>query len=679
MMLRLNRLKIIVETSQGKFGFDERLGNKINFIASKGNTYGKSSCLEAIYYCLGLEELIGGKGIRALKPVFRDKLEYEEEEVNILRSEFYLEIENEENEVKTLYRTALDKVYKEDLIRVFEGNIENVLLGNTKYEDTFVHLNGAATRMRGFHYFLEKFIGLELPDVSTYDGRERKLYLQVLFSALFIEQKKGWGDIFSGLPTYLKIREPKKRVVEYLLNLDSIGISREKQRLKIKEDDLKERWDKLFIELNISLKKYNCELSEVNEVPHFLSKENLNLIKVYKYTDLKEKIELDEYIKMLKKKASELDKKSDLIKDNIDELESRVIEVQETLIKYDELIELEREKLSNERRIVNNLQKNLDRLEDDIQNNKDVHKLEKLGSVNGWDIAKRVCPTCKQKINDILLPQDELIEVMNIEDNIRHLEEQRKLIKFSLETHIINVKNIETNLNSYEKNVVDERRILRSIKNDLYNEDMVMSEASIREKILLEDEIENLISLKTEVKELLNKIYILSKEFLELEGEKAELPEDLYSKEDKIKIKTLKNNFMKNLISYGYSSTTNFEKVEISLDKLLPIINGFDMKFDSSASDNIRAIWAFVVAILQTSIEKGGNHPRILIFDEPAQHNIVPKDMYSFIKSLIDITGSIQCIIGVTIKDEETMKMFENIEDSSYNMILLEEKAIKKI
>ncbi|WP_185974032.1 hypothetical protein [Brevibacillus sp. LEMMJ03] len=50
------------------------------------------------------------------------------------------------------------------------------------------------------------------------------------------------------------------------------------------------------------------------------------------------------------------------------------------------------------------------------------------------------------------------------------------------------------------------------------------------------------------------------------------------------------------------------------------------MKFDSSASDNIRAIWAFTVALFQTSHEKGGNHPGLLIFDEPAQHSIVTND-----------------------------------------------------
>ena len=68
--------------------------------------------------------------------------------------------------------------------------------------------------------------------------------------------------------------------------------------------------------------------------------------------------------------------------------------------------------------------------------------------------------------------------------------------------------------------------------------------------------------------------------------------------------------------------------------KLLPIVNGFDMKFDSSASDNISAIWAFTFALMQTSFESKGNHPKIMIFDEPAQQSMIPKDMANFLKSL---------------------------------------------
>ncbi len=76
------------------------------------------------------------------------------------------------------------------------------------------------------------------------------------------------------------------------------------------------------------------------------------------------------------------------------------------------------------------------------------------------------------------------------------------------------------------------------------------------------------------------------------------------------KIKTLRNHFINNLRQFGYKSILNLNQIDISLESYLPVIEGFDMKFDSSASDNIRAIWAFILALLQTSNEKSRKSPR---------------------------------------------------------------------
>lgn len=86
---------------------------------------------------------------------------------------------------------------------------------------------------------------------------------------------------------------------------------------------------------------------------------------------------------------------------------------------------------------------------------------------------------------------------------------------------------------------------------------------------------------------------------------------------DEKKIKLLRKTFIANLKLYGYKSILELQDVTISDETYLPVIEGFDMKFDSSASDNIRAIWAFTIALIQTSLSKSGNHPNILIFDEP--------------------------------------------------------------
>ena len=103
------------------------------------------------------------------------------------------------------------------------------------------------------------------------------------------------------------------------------------------------------------------------------------------------------------------------------------------------------------------------------------------------------------------------------------------------------------------------------------------------------------------------------------------------------------------------------------------------MKFDSSASDNIRAIWAFTMALLQTSNTHLGNHPGTLIFDEPDQHSIVILNMKAFFKGIIDTEGWKQVIIGITIKDSDTRIAIESLDAKSYNMIKINEKAFTPI
>lgn len=103
------------------------------------------------------------------------------------------------------------------------------------------------------------------------------------------------------------------------------------------------------------------------------------------------------------------------------------------------------------------------------------------------------------------------------------------------------------------------------------------------------------------------------------------------------------------------------------------------MKFDSSASDNIRAIWAFTVALMKTAADKLGNHPTMLIFDEPDQHSIVMKDLVSFFNSIINIKNMCQVIIGITVKDRDTAMAIEQLNKENYHIIEIQERAIKKL
>ena len=157
------------------------------------------------------------------------------------------------------------------------------------------------------------------------------------------------------------------------------------------------------------------------------------------------------------------------------------------------------------------------------------------------------------------------------------------------------------------------------------------------------------------------------------------MPKTNFTKSDKEKVDALEANFKNYLRRFNYQSVSSYESIQISRENYLPISEGFDMKFDSSASDNIRAIWSYTLALLKTSNEKDGNHPRIVIFDEPGQHSIVTKDMISLFNEIIDMSGTKQVILGITLNDGEIKGAVENIDPNRIHIVDVGNHAFQKL
>ena len=199
-------------------------------------------------------------------------------------------------------------------------------------------------------------------------------------------------------------------------------------------------------------------------------------------------------------------------------------------------------------------------------------------------------------------------------------------------------------------------------------------------RIEISDRIERLLKLEKTVVSLTEQLKKLSAEWNTYLDQKNKLPKKDISESDTDKIALLKKRFIENLKRYHYSSLSSFDGIDISINSsLLPTIDGFDMKFDSSASDGIRVIWAFTMALLQASIEKDGNHPGVIIFDEPAQQSIVPEDMKSFIETAVEIKRPFQIITAITLNSQELINIINELDSSSYHIAEIEGKAFKAL
>lgn len=673
-MLRINRLRIEIKTANeengGIYGFDEKFSSGLTFIASDNNTAGKSSVLEAIFYCLGFEEIIGGRNQKVLTSVYKSTIHDGDKDWSVLESGAYLEISNG-NEIVTIYRSAKMETRDPRLVTVYYGDYDSIGNQSTQPEDMYIHDRGAATNEKGFHSFLESFLHIQLPLVQT-NGNNQKLYLQVIFSGLFIEQKHGWGDIFSGMP-YFGIKDAKKRVVEFLLGLDTFKNEREKNRLKSVKNTIISEWKNIFDDINRNATHESCSVSGLPIQPKIMSDNDYKAIAV---------ITVDK--KSLEDAISELQDEHDSIKclkprniDNFDDLNKELQTISETIDSFEQKASECHEQITLSRSAVTQAEQSLEIVIRDLRNNKDAAKLQSMGSVVGCKIAKNICPTCNQKIDDSLLHLGNDIPIMSIEENIRHLEGQKSVLEFTRDSHKTNIEQLSLVENDLQSRLVTLRRLAQTIRSDIYSTETEWSEFIVQKFVEIESKIRGYVQFQSFIDQKLEEIRKLSDRWKKYKEEYEKLPKKEVSDLDAEVIKTFKDNFVNNLRKYKYKSAPDIDAVDIPVETCLPLIDGFDMKFDSSASDNIRIIWSFTIALLQTSLAKRGNHPGIIIFDEPAQHSIVTSDMESLIQSVLDIEGAAQVIVGITLNNEELKQFIENLPEEDAKIINIGERAFK--
>lgn len=336
--------------------------------------------------------------------------------------------------------------------------------------------------------------------------------------------------------------------------------------------------------------------------------------------------------------------------------------------------------LASHTEAIKRLNADLEIVNSDIRNNNDAARLQKFGSeATEGDISVDVCPVCKQHIQDNLLNVEAISGFMSIEDNIRHLKEQKKMLEFTLGSRKESRDKLHREKENLEARLQALRRLAYTLRSDIFTTtDTEASEAIMLKRIEITNRIERLSKLENTITTLTERLRELSREWNTYLDQRGKLPKKDITESDAEKIALLKKNFIDNLKRYHYSSLSSFEGIDISIDSsLLPTIDGFDMKFDSSASDGIRVIWAFTMALLQVSIEKNGNHPGVIVFDEPAQQSIVSEDMKSFIASVADISKSLQIIVAITLNSQELIDIINELDISSYHKITIEGKAFK--
>ncbi|WP_024608377.1 hypothetical protein [Pseudoalteromonas sp. TAB23] len=675
MALSISRLKIIAKTIDGDYGVDIPFEKGL-FILRLDNSHGKSTCINAIAYALGMEKSLG---LGSAKLPFPPSLTKAIEDKNgsehlIIKSSVLLEIENKSGDVSTLSRQIIGSD-EENIIHQYDSKIDEI--NQHSHQKLFLHREGDTTRPLGFFKWLDTFISWNLPLVPNFDGKEIPLYPSTFFPTWFIEQKKGWSSIQSTTPTFLKIKEVKKRALEFILNLDVNDNVKKRAKLKVDIDYALNTWRITYKKSELLAARVLGQIRGVTELPEakfdqykvdISVKNNDKWLSIQDVAETVEN-ELFEFNKKIETISSTLD---DNVQDKIDRKELKLREFDGKYTELDtEISFLNQQIYSTEIRISS--------LIEDQRKYEDLKKVGELNVFGNTKLNDADCPTCGQEYSQNLIDLDSSSSVMSVDESLEFIKQQIKAFKNVSDSYKFQKRTKSVELGSIKSNLNEIRKSLRKLRESVVQPDISLYEENLRYKIKLENDVElykdtikSLVELRLELDAIYRKHSSLCKQ-------RRNLPESVLSPEDTKKIKTLETYLRSLLTDYGFSSFKP-EKLDISRETYLPTREGFDIGFDTSASDGIRIIWSYLLSLFKLSNEFDTNHPKLVVFDEPRQQEANKFSFTTLLKSASDICNNGGQVILAT--SEESSVIIESLQGVNFNMFSSEKedgKIIRKL
>lgn len=649
MPFKINKILLRSITASGDFGADLHLQSGLNIIKAP-NTLGKSTCLQAVLYGLGLERMLGP---RVETPFAHAMKEYIREVPNgpsySVNSSFVeLELENDKRDRLLVHREVKGSS-DQRLVKATLISPEGV---ETR-RDFFLHDPGSAQRADGFHTCLVDFFGWTLPDVSTFDGREIPLYLAAIFPMLFVEQKRGWAAIQGPFPTYLRIQDIARRVMEFLLDLD-VG-SRRRKRLELQKqiDALEAEWSS--VRQNLIARLGNK--SRLSNIPNSPLKDfgKAPSIGVEVYLD-EEWIPISLAIEHIQSEIETVEAADDqTTEDAVPSLQYELYEAQQDSNRLSARIDELRQEMALLREDINNNRQRVAALNADLARNQDAQKLEKYGSQLGRSVSSHTCPTCHQELDGELLPVAQ-VKGMAIDENIRFIKSQIELYNSSAAASEGQAKQFQIIYDSLSGELRDKLKRIRELGEALRRPSGSQTRALLEKLVRLQSLGKRYESMRDEADGLADHFGRIANAVDELTPQLAALKGDAFSQLDETKIRAFETYLQSRLASFSFT-TFHPNTIRISQDDFRPValiedaagnVSPRELGFEMSGSDAIRMKWSYYLALLNLALRFETNHPRFLAFDEPDQQAIEQKDVRALLMEAAKIASNTQVIVAAT-------------------------------
>lgn len=682
-MLHIDRFGVIVYARKREQDELQRFGRNLEFgeglsVVAGDNTSGKSSLVKCLYYALGLEQLIEGRQGRVAmdKSVWSRFITRKDDAVEVWsvdNSCVYVQLTNSQGRTVTLRRVIIKPgITNEDgLMMIYNKSLSDIKRGESAKE-YFIHTQGNHEANNGFFRFLSEFSGLPIVNVdANSQSGYCPLYMQMVFSAGFIEQKRGWSSFLATVRSF-NIYQYKRRIIEYLLGISNETNYDKLRYLSDRNKELGQNWTESAVKI-YALLSYNNLF--INNLEQKISDQKTSLDELV-VVSRDGKKEVGEYIEELELKIKDQQEQKLLLKPA--NAAPVVVEKKEKL----KSIETERNKfllsMESENKKIASVKRQLEIISKEI---KDIeYQLKTNNIVTGFDLTE--CPTCHQPLA--------VGETMNRVFSAKELEQSqdaRKNQKNFLETVLARLEESVAQKEMYKlyfeklvKEAEDELKLVEEQDSEL--------EARVVENVYQLSSLSNqrarLGEVNRQIKEILGGLKQIKEEY-DKNRQQIKALRDKAAKTDNPMVTTLQTQFRKALKEFGYTSQTDMTHIFIEADDnssqvLFPVVEERGITEPiisaSSASDFIRALWAYYLSLLV----KGARHPGFLVMDEPAQHAVKEEDL----KKMFDFSSNCQRQVILfcsthTITEEFLLARQKAEEEGKAETIQVKKNLVKDI
>lgn len=646
MTMSFRAVRLRAKTSIGSFGATVTFVPGLNVVRG-ANSRGKTQVLQALVFGLGLEGMFGpgrstGLGSAMTRELLAPAPGGGERIATVSQSWCAVEIENHLGDIITAQRAAVHPTIRSNLVRLWRGpRITRPESAVHAPEVLFVRESGGAQRAVGFHYHLENFLHLELPEVPRYAGADVHLYLEAIAPFLYVDQR-AWGSAAPRAITHLQLREPTRRAAEFLIGLSGPKTQSRRYRLEETLTGLRAEWLRIVAAAQAAVAAVGGRISGLPDVPRGalgtfrgevvgsdLRSARIEVLLGGEWTELdRTPPSFDAALPRPTPSGANVPTVQEVGSNHLrEELRNAEVELSDllaTAVAVEQTASLADAE-------VGALDRRIDALTEELSRNRDVRTLLRLGAEHTeTHLADENCPTCRQPLAGV--EADLLGPTLDVDDTLGLLNAQAATARAMREKAQQVLDQAKSAFAAVQRETDAVRVRVKALRSDLTAPDGSPSAAVIAARITDDLRAASLSRALEAFDGYLPQLQAIADQIASVRSELNALPTTIVDA-DAVRIEQVATSMRQQLEEFGFSS---YSPDQLGLDEetLRPRRSGFDLDTDVSATDVVRVKIAYLNAIREIGRSYHSPHPGWLVLDEPRQHELDEEHFRSTLRRL---------------------------------------------